>query len=111
MKALKYADSTQQCEGWRDIVVRQDGIGFDLAAAAVIATTSNFGLFSIRERMRALGRWLGVQSALGKGTTTTLVQPILNARAPSSECGTSVELKAQNHNCTAGPENQDPAGG
>ena len=35
MNALKYADSTQQCEGWRDIVVREDSVGFDLAAAAV----------------------------------------------------------------------------
>ena len=94
MNALKYAaDSTQ-------VVVQlqqsEGGVGFDLAAAAVTTTTSKFGLFSIRERMRALGRWLGLQSALGKGTTTTLVQPILNTRAPSSDCGTSAELKTQN---------------
>jgi CheY-like chemotaxis protein len=96
MNALKYADSTQQCEGWRDIVVRENGVGFNLAPAAVTTTTSKFGLFSFRERMSALGRWLGLQSVLGKGATTTLVQSIPNTRAPSSECGTSAELKTQN---------------
>ena len=96
MNALKYAESTQQLEGWRYIVVREDGVGFDLAAAIVTTTTSKFGLFSIRERKRALGRWLDLEFALGKGATATLVPPPHNTRAPSSDCETSAELQTQN---------------
>ena len=74
MNALKYADSTevvvqlQQCENRLYIEVSDDGVGFDLAAAAVAVTTttSKFGLFSIRERMRALGGWLDIQSTVGQ---------------------------------------------
>jgi CheY-like chemotaxis protein len=103
MNALKYANSTQvvvqlqQCENRLYIEVSDDGVGFDLAACAVAvnATTSKFGLLSIRERMRALGGWLDLQSTLGKGTKATLVLPIPNTNAPSSESGKNAELPIQ----------------
>ena len=79
MNALKYADSTQvvvqlqQCENRLYIEVSDDGVTFDLAACAVAvnATTSKFGLLSIRERMRALGGWLDLQSTVGKARRRT----------------------------------------
>ena len=64
------------------IQVRDDGRGFDLAAAAAAAGTpsggisSKFGLFSIQERMRALGGTFEIQSGLGQGTTATLSLPL-----------------------------------
>jgi PAS domain S-box-containing protein len=62
------------------IQVRDEGHGFDLAAAAVTSNggiSSKFGLFSIRERMRALGGAFHLHSEPGKGTTATLVLPLL----------------------------------
>ena len=64
------------------ITVRDSGKGFDLVAAAAARTpsggiSSKFGLFSIQERMRALGGSFTVQSAPGLGTTATLVLPLL----------------------------------
>src|SRR5215510_10947578 len=38
--------------------------------------SSKFGLFSIRERMKALGGTFDIESALGCGTTATLVLPL-----------------------------------
>jgi PAS domain S-box-containing protein len=65
------------------IVVGDDGAGFDLAAAAIATTgasggttASKFGLFSIRERMRALGGSFHIESSPGQGTTATLLLPL-----------------------------------
>jgi signal transduction histidine kinase len=66
------------------IHVRDDGIGFDPSADGlpVNAMSSKFGLFSIRERMRAMGGALEVESEKGKGTTATLRVPL---PAPGAE--------------------------
>ncbi|HWV45516.1 MAG TPA: response regulator [Nitrospira sp.] len=67
-------------------IIVQDENGFDLAAATTTTTTttsdntsllsSKFGLFSIRERMKALGGDFEIQSAPGEGTTATLSLPV-----------------------------------
>jgi signal transduction histidine kinase len=68
------------------IYVRDEGAGFDVAAAAAAAgvqtggLSSKFGLFSIRERMHALGGSFDIQSAPGHGTTATLTLPLLTVR-------------------------------
>ena len=97
MNALKHAGCQkvvirlQQDENRLGIEVRDDGIGFDLAAAAAAAgststaLSSKFGLFSIRERMTSLGGWFDMQSAPGGGTTATLVVPLSGAAASGSE--------------------------
>jgi signal transduction histidine kinase len=64
------------------IQVRDQGPGFDVtAAAAATAPTgspsSKFGLFSIRERMTALGGSFDIQSAAGEGVIATLTLPLL----------------------------------
>jgi len=70
------------------IVVRDSGQGFDLAAAAAAAAgqphgglSSKFGLFSIRERMQAMGGAFKIRSAPGQGTTATLILPFSAYRA------------------------------
>lgn len=59
------------------IEVRDEGAGFDLAAAATGTSrggiSSKFGLLSIQERMRALGGSFTIDSALGQGTTAKLI--------------------------------------
>ena len=69
------------------ITVKDDGVGFDLAAVTVSATTPNtkisstFGLYSIQERMRGLGGSFEIQSAPDKGTSAILVLPLAGSVA------------------------------
>jgi signal transduction histidine kinase len=62
------------------IEVRDRGAGFDVHAATAAAPTgagsSKFGLFSIRERMAALGGSFDIQSAPGEGAIATLTLPL-----------------------------------
>jgi signal transduction histidine kinase/CheY-like chemotaxis protein len=72
------------CDGQLTVEVKDLGAGFDVAAVAdgQISSeasggiSSKFGLFSIRERMKALGGTFGIQSAPGEGTTATLKLPL-----------------------------------
>ena len=86
-------------KGALKIIVRDEN-GFDLAAAAAAGAdtpstlSSKFGLFSIRERMKALGGAFELQSAPGQGTTATLTLPVAvraetKAVFPTSALGTS----------------------
>jgi PAS domain S-box-containing protein len=61
------------------ITVRDEGSGVDLQATAASqpsATSSKFGLFSIRERMLAIGGRLEIESAPGQGMTSRLILPL-----------------------------------
>jgi len=71
----------EQSNGQLRIVVRDEGAGFELAAATAADSptgglSSKFGLFSIRERMKALGGTFEIVSASGRGTTATLMLPL-----------------------------------
>ncbi|MGE0468325.1 MAG: chemotaxis protein CheB [Nitrospira sp.] len=70
-------------DGTVHITVSDEGSGFDVAAAMSLAGADEqtnrvpgFGLFSIHERMRALGGRLELVSRPGDGTRATLVLPI-----------------------------------
>lgn len=86
MNASKHARSdrvwvsVEQLDDDLYIRVRDDGQGFDAAAATdrgvPTAMSSKFGLFSIRERMTALGGRFEIDSAPGQGTRATLVLPL-----------------------------------
>jgi signal transduction histidine kinase len=52
------------------LTVRDDGRGFDPAAAAGVAQ-GHFGLQVMRERMEGIGGTLAIESAAGRGTTIT----------------------------------------
>ncbi len=84
INAVKHAVAKQasvvveEREGALRIVVKDQGVGFDLLAMATqqpSPMSSKFGLFSIRERMNALGGRLELHSAPGEGTRATLVLP------------------------------------
>jgi PAS domain S-box-containing protein len=108
MNALKHADTKDvairlnSSEGKLRIEVRDEGAGFDLAAAPSANTntalSSKFGLFSIRERMKALDGSFNLQSAPNEGTTATLILPLVGAQGKRTETrpkGAGQELKAQ----------------
>jgi CheY-like chemotaxis protein len=70
----------QRANGRLHIEVTDNGIGFDATASPADApqgaVSSKFGLFSIRERMKALGGTFEIRSVPGKGTTATLSLPV-----------------------------------
>lgn len=116
MNALKHAATKEVAirleggEGRLRIEVRDEGAGFDLATAASSSTntslSSKFGLFSIRERMKALGGSFELQSAPGEGTTATLTLPLVGVqgRRPESEAvAAAQELKVETYSGTAAP--------
>src|SRR5918911_4358300 len=72
------------------IEVKDNGVGFDHAAAAAVDSphrhpSSKFGLFSVRERMRALGGGFDTHSTPGHGTTATLTLPLGAAADPAAQ--------------------------
>lgn len=77
--------SMEQHADYVCITVRDDGKGFDHTAADAGTVSggisSKFGLFSIQERMRALGGSFEIQSAPGKGTCAILVLPLTGSMA------------------------------
>lgn len=59
------------------VQVTDDGQGFDPGAVATQAgRAAGYGLFSIRERLSHLGGYLEILSAVGQGTTVTIVVPL-----------------------------------
>ncbi len=86
VNAVKHAKSptatvrVAQESGTLRIEVQDQGAGFVPDAlvepGTMAAMTSKFGLFSIRERMKALGGRFELHSAPGQGTTATLTLPL-----------------------------------
>lgn len=72
------------------ITVVDDGQGFDSAAVTAPDTASSrFGLFSIHERMSAMGGRLEIISAPGRGTKASMVLPYW----PVSEAARSGDIR------------------
>jgi two-component system, NarL family, sensor histidine kinase YdfH len=72
-------------DGWLEITVRDDGIGFDPQAAA--ALPGHYGLLGMRERARLVGGTLEIDSRPGAGTTILVRLPIREDAAPNSGAG------------------------
>ena len=71
----------EQRDGRLVIAVIDEGLGSDQASSPPARLSSKFGLFSIGERMRALGGTFEFTSTPGKGTTATLSLPLSPAGA------------------------------
>lgn len=72
----------EQSEDDLCITIRDEGAGADLAAATATnqlsPSSSKFGLFSIRERMLAIGGRLEIDSSPGRGMTSRLILPLVH---------------------------------
>jgi CheY-like chemotaxis protein len=74
-------------DGILKIAVQDHGVGFVPSAGDEVSATSvsaKFGLFSIRERMHAMGGRFEIDSAIGQGTTATLMIPLEKSRVTST---------------------------
>lgn len=95
MNIVKHAGTTdatltiELAKGNLVVTVTDRGRGFD-PSAEPSTTEPHFGLFSIRERMEAVGGDFSLTSVPGRGTTarlSLLVQSIPQSTRPSSEAG------------------------
>jgi signal transduction histidine kinase len=55
--------------------VTDDGLGFDPLMLGAPSVEGGFGLYSIRERLLAIGGSLRIESAPGTGTVVTAIVP------------------------------------
>jgi CheY-like chemotaxis protein len=85
MNIVKHADTdharitTRESSAWLTISITDEGLGFDPKTASTAdhdRSGPGFGLFSIRERMFALGGRFDLSSQPGKGTVATLSLPL-----------------------------------
>jgi len=78
--------SLDQCMGTLRIEVRDNGVGFDpVGGAKNTVNFSKFGLFSIGERMQALGGAFEVESMPGHGTIARLTFPVAESSVDSPQ--------------------------
>jgi signal transduction histidine kinase len=67
------------------IEVQDQGRGFDPVALEAKSENGRFGLFSVRERMQAMGGRLDVTSRPGEGTTITMILPLTTSKPAEAE--------------------------
>jgi signal transduction histidine kinase len=73
-----------EADGVLRLAVIDEGAGFELPAIAEkTSRLPSFGLFSIRERMLAMGGNFSIISAPGQGTTATLELPLIGSEKSS----------------------------
>jgi PAS domain S-box-containing protein len=114
INAVKHAVAKQaflhveEQEGYLQIVVEDQGVGFDLLAMATqqpSPLSSKFGLFSIRERMNAMGGRLELHSSPGEGTRATLILPCSPRQQASHHATSSVSFLETPAAASASPAN------
>jgi len=75
------------------IEVCDGGRGFDIHAKMKNGNAASLGLFSIRERMQALGGCFDLESAAERGTRATLILPLTDSHTIDTESkGRGLEL-------------------
>ena len=80
------ADRITVAVQWRDggvqVRVSDDGVGFDITAAAQEVRPGHLGLVSMRERAEAAGGWWSLASEPGKGTVVEFWMPDRDGSGP-----------------------------
>ncbi|BFU94894.1 MAG: membrane protein of unknown function [Nitrospira sp.] len=117
MNVVKHAKTdeafvTLHCEGRSLILTVQDkGAGFDQISEQ--EAKDKLGLFSVRERMHALGGSFTLDSSPGTGTLATFTLPLAPGESPASteEQGTDRDMPASDHEGRSGREADIAEGG
>ncbi|MEG2543051.1 MAG: histidine kinase, partial [Christensenellaceae bacterium] len=67
--------STQNLDGWYEITITDDGVGFDVNQPPAEPNT-HIGIQNVRDRLYSMcGGTLAIESEIGKGTTATIKIP------------------------------------
>ncbi len=78
-----------QSDGAMEVVIRDDGRGFDVAKTMQAAPgTGHLGLLGMKERVEILGGRMQIDSGLGEGTRITLSVPLPHAVPAITAAGT-----------------------
>jgi two-component system, chemotaxis family, CheB/CheR fusion protein len=77
-------DATQSNTENLLVTVTDTGVGFDASTTGRGLGQSNFGLFSVRERLGLLGGSMAIRNRPGQGTSVVLTVPLLNPARPAS---------------------------
>lgn len=70
-----YIQLGQTASQWQ-LIIQDDGRGFNTATLQEALTEHHWGLFGVRERVELLGGAFQIESAIGKGTTLKIEIPI-----------------------------------
>jgi signal transduction histidine kinase len=95
----KHAQATRvrvqgkETRGSLEVIVEDNGRGFDIGAIANDQPHTRFGLLGMRERAAALGGEVRFESAPGRGTRLTLTVPVPST-ADASKSAAGVQIGA-----------------
>ncbi|MBN1796358.1 MAG: PAS domain S-box protein [Sedimentisphaerales bacterium] len=84
-KASKVKVSTKKVSNNIEVIVEDNGVGFDTATTKRITEDSGFGLLSIRERLEELGGNFEIKSEIGKGCKVILTAPLKRKKPNEGE--------------------------
>lgn len=87
-------DIRSDSPGVLNVVVADRGIGFDVSAAEGPGSVGKYGLFSIRERLEALGGRFDIESSSGHGTQARFTVPLAISEEPPALPETSEPKRA-----------------
>ncbi|HNC81553.1 MAG TPA: PAS domain S-box protein [Nitrospira sp.] len=108
MNIVKHAGTTEakisvtQADGVLRICVSDRGVGCDVGPGEA-KLEPGFGLFSIRERMKALGGEFDMQSVPGEGTTAILQLPVVQPGPTADEAVAETGVAAVSHAVVSEP--------
>jgi PAS domain S-box-containing protein len=71
--------------GYCRVEVADDGLGFDPRILGAPTLEGGFGLYSIRERLLAMGGSLRIESSPGTGSVVTAILPLEQQQGPAGE--------------------------
>lgn len=81
--------------GELQVTVKDSGVGFDVAAvAARDSSATRFGLFSVSERMQAMGGRIEIESSPSRGTCVSMILPHWPSRDKSSVLVSDADVKS-----------------
>ncbi len=94
--------SLQRSGEFLEAVVRDQGVGFEVAASRVSSKEDAFGLLNIRERLELLGGRLEIISVLGEGTCAKIIVPLKAGTYPTGSRDQQQDSRSPN-GTTGGP--------
>ena len=100
INVLKHSQKTDatlsfRCKGaYLEVVVQDQGVGFDVLAIRNPSDKGAFGLFNMRERLSSIGGDLDLTSIASQGTSAKVIVPLKRGASPVKEPQTVSESRS-----------------